>query len=394
MLIHLFPVSIILHIAHNYTLKNYENYGEKMTENLMKTLTPEKIDAFRRALVGWYKKNRRDLPWRMNQDPYRIWVSEIMLQQTRVDTVIPYFERFMTKFPTMTDFAYAEEAEILKAWEGLGYYSRVRNLQIGMRTVIEEFGGEMPRDLKDVLSLKGVGPYTAGAILSIVYGLPEPAVDGNVMRVISRIFEIPDDIMKSKTRKIFEELLYQLIDPDDPSSFNQGLMEIGALVCTPTKPMCLLCPLQEFCSAHINGKETDYPVKIKKIKTKKIDRIAMIVEKEGQVLVEKRPEEGLLANLWQFPTIEVSLSDHPELIRLAIQKEYGLDLEWQETPFVHVRHIFSHLVWEMDAYTAKVVAENHTEQVKWMNESEMAQYAFPVPYQKVWQAFLKQKGEI
>ncbi|ELD3651843.1 A/G-specific adenine glycosylase, partial [Listeria innocua] len=208
----------------------------------MKRLTWDetKITAFQEALVSWYEANKRILPWRENTEPYRIWVSEIMLQQTKVDTVIPYFNRFMTQFPTMESFVNADEADILKAWEGLGYYSRVRNLQTAMKQVMTDFSGEVPSDLTTILSLKGVGPYTAGAILSIAYNQAEPAVDGNVMRVIARVLEISEDITKASTRKIFEEVLYQLIDQENPAAFNQGLMEIGALVCTPTKPMCLL----------------------------------------------------------------------------------------------------------------------------------------------------------
>lgn len=180
----------------------------------MKRLTWDetKITAFQEALVSWYEANKRVLPWRENTEPYRIWVSEIMLQQTKVDTVIPYFNRFMTQFPTMESFVNADEADILKAWEGLGYYSRVRNLQTAMKQVMADFSGEVPTDLTTILSLKGVGPYTAGAILSIAYNQAEPAVDGNVMRVIARVLEIGEDIMKASTRKIFEEVLYQLID--------------------------------------------------------------------------------------------------------------------------------------------------------------------------------------
>ncbi|HII2993286.1 TPA: A/G-specific adenine glycosylase, partial [Listeria monocytogenes] len=186
----------------------------------MKRLTWDetKITAFQEALVSWYEANKRVLPWRENTDPYRIWVSEIMLQQTKVDTVIPYFNRFMTQFPTMEDFVQADEADILKAWEGLGYYSRVRNLQTAMKQVMADFSGEVPTDLTTILSLKGVGPYTAGAILSIAYNQAEPAVDGNVMRVIARVLEISEDIMKASTRKIFEEVLYQLIDKENPAA--------------------------------------------------------------------------------------------------------------------------------------------------------------------------------
>ncbi|WP_081988524.1 A/G-specific adenine glycosylase, partial [Halobacillus sp. BBL2006] len=217
-------------------------------------------------MIDWFQKEQRILPWRENQDPYRVWVSEIMLQQTRVDTVIPYFNNFLTKFPTLEALADADEQEVLKAWEGLGYYSRARNLQNAVREVVEEYGGVVPNDPDEVGKLKGVGPYTKGAILSIAYDTPEPAVDGNVMRVLSRILHVEEDIAKQSTRKLFEELVRELISIEDPSSFNQGLMELGALICTPKTPSCMLCPIQEQCRAFEEGIETELPIKSSKKK--------------------------------------------------------------------------------------------------------------------------------
>lgn len=366
------------------------NLGERMNNTYFDT---EKKEAFRQALIAWYLEHKRILPWREDTDPYRIWVSEIMLQQTRVDTVIPYFERFMTRFKTMKDFAYADENAILKIWEGLGYYSRVRNLQTAMRQVIEEHNGIVPNTKKAILGLKGVGPYTAGAILSIAYQKAEPAIDGNVMRVMSRVCEIDADIMKPSTRKIFETVLYDLIDPIDPASFNQGLMEIGALVCTPKKPMCLLCPLQSFCLAHQNGRELDYPVKIKKVKTKKIQLLSIIALDKQRILVEQRQESGLLANLFQFPTVEVGANDNREMIKLAFLKKYGFEVELKDA-LPHVKHIFSHLVWEVDVMTAKVTDFIPQEKVKFVSLEEMSELAFPVPYQKMWQSFIEEKGNL
>jgi len=203
----------------------------------------------RNALVNWYLEEKRDLPWRKTNDPYKIWVSEVMLQQTKVETVIPYYERFIKKYPSLEALASAEEEELLKQWEGLGYYSRARNLQAGVREVVEAYNSQVPTSREEISKLKGVGPYTAGAVLSIAYGVPEHAVDGNVMRVLSRILLIEEDIAKPKTKKIFERAVMELIDKEDPSSFNQGLMELGAVICTPTKPKCLLCPVREYCTA-------------------------------------------------------------------------------------------------------------------------------------------------
>ncbi|EUJ29120.1 A/G-specific adenine glycosylase [Listeria floridensis FSL S10-1187] len=363
-----------------------------MKTNEFKNWNQVKINRFREALVSWYLSNKRILPWRENSDPYRIWVSEVMLQQTRVDTVLPYFERFMTKFKTMQDFAYAKEADILKIWEGLGYYSRVRNLQIAMRQVIEDFDGVTPSSKAELLSLKGVGPYTAGAILSIAYKQAEPAIDGNVMRVISRIFEIDEDIMKPKTRKTFETILYELIDPDAASEFNQGLMEIGALVCTPKKPMCLLCPLQEFCASHRDGRELDFPVKIKKTKSKTLELVSVIVEQDGKYLVEQRASTGLLAGLWQFPTVEAKPDENIELIKLKFMREYGVGLKFARENLAHVKHIFSHLVWEVDVKQADVEEGAPIGQTQFVTRQELAELAFSVPYQKMWQAYVNQKG--
>ncbi|MBC2327717.1 A/G-specific adenine glycosylase [Listeria booriae] len=351
----------------------------------------EKVIAFRKSLIDWYETNKRVLPWRENTEAYRIWVSEIMLQQTKVDTVMPYFDRFMEWFPTMKDFADAPEERILKAWEGLGYYSRVRNLQAAMKTVVYEMNGIVPNDLEGILALKGVGPYTAGAVLSIAYEKAEPAVDGNVMRVISRVLEIDEDIMKQKTRKTFEKALYTLIDPDKPGEFNQGLMEIGALVCTPKKPMCLICPLQSFCEAHQKGEEEKYPVKIKKTKVKKVFLSSVIVKQgEEQFIIEQRPDTGLLANLWQFPT--VAKTDNQEALKLAFLQEYGIELELEPEPITHVKHIFSHLVWEVDVFVAQAITAQPSDlKLKTVTKAEMEHLAFPVPYQKMWQAF--QKGE-
>src|SRR4051794_22479382 len=255
------------------------------------------IKGFSRDLIGWFNDEKRDLPWRKDRDPYKIWVSEIMLQQTRVDTVIPYFNRFMEQFPTIEALSMAEEEKILKAWEGLGYYSRARNLHSAVKEVHEKYGGEVPADPKEISALKGVGPYTAGAILSIAYGIPEPAVDGNVMRVLSRILSIWEDIAKPATRKVFEEAVRKLISHNNPSYFNQALMELGALICTPSSPSCLLCPVREHCSAFAEGVQRELPVKTKKNKQREVQLAAAILTDEaGRILIHKRPDHGLLAN--------------------------------------------------------------------------------------------------
>nr|WP_148335176.1 MULTISPECIES: A/G-specific adenine glycosylase [Bacillus] len=352
------------------------------------------VDDFQEDLITWFRNEQRSLPWRVDQDPYKIWVSEIMLQQTRVDTVIPYFNRFIDWFPTLYDFAEADEEKILKAWEGLGYYSRVRNLHTAVKEVTEKYGGTVPDNVKDIMGLKGVGPYTAGAILSIAYGKPEPAVDGNVMRVLSRILLIKEDIAKPKTRKIFEDAVRALISHENPSFFNQALMELGALICTPGTPHCLLCPVNTHCVAFSKGEQTELPIKTKAKKSKQVHLISAILKnKENKILVQKRPSSGLLANLWEFPSISL---EKKVLNRNVYEDEFALKyqsrIRLSSDKFVQIQHVFSHLKWNIDAYIGIVdeeipfeLMEDH--RLKWVSQDEMKELAFPVPFQKMYKAY-------
>lgn len=356
----------------------------------MKTLVSCNIEQFRKDLIDWFIQEQRQLPWRLNKDPYRVWVSEIMLQQTRVDTVIPYYERFMEWFPTLDDFANADEEKYLKAWEGLGYYSRVRNLHSAVKEVKENYGGIVPNTPEEIKKLKGVGPYTAGAILSIAYGVPEPAVDGNVMRVISRLLEIYDDIAKPATRKLFESAVRELIDPEHTSEFNQALMELGALICVPGKPACLLCPVREHCWAFDKGIQQELPVKTKAKKTKIVHLSAIVINDEsGRILIRKRPETGLLAGLWEFPSYETT-GDVKELKEMvAEQNQVELN---QLTPIGHINHVFSHLIWEIDIYTATVKNlenfKSDTHKLAYVKDHDFQQYALPVSHQKIYETYV------
>ena len=340
------------------------------------------ICEFKSNLVEWFLREKRDLPWRHTKDPYKIWVSEVMLQQTRVDTVIPYYNRFIEVYPTLQHLAAAPEEQLLKYWEGLGYYSRVRNLQAGVKEVVENYGSVVPNTRGEISKLKGVGPYTAGAILSIAYGVPEHAVDGNVMRVLSRILNIDADIALPKTKKIFEEAVMMLIDEKNTSAFNQGLMELGALICTPTSPKCLLCPVREQCTAFAEGNQNELPVKSKKVKTKNVHyKVLIAIDKRGNYLVEKRNNSGLLANMWQFPMIE------EENIEEAIKKfqaNYNVTLQEGYLPLMQFKHVFSHLVWHLDAYLLDVNEFNINDQEqKCIPLEELNQLPMPVPMLKL-----------
>ncbi|MGO4889828.1 A/G-specific adenine glycosylase [Anaerobacillus sp. MEB173] len=343
-------------------------------------------NTLQQDLTTWFKYNQRDLPWRENQDPYRIWVSEVMLQQTRVETVIPFYHRFIEKFPTVEALASADEEHVLKAWEGLGYYSRVRNLQSAVREVSENYNGVVPNTSEEISSLKGVGPYTAGAILSIAYDQPEPAVDGNVMRVLSRIYNIWDDVSKQKTRKNFEEIIRELLIDTDPSMFNQGLMELGALICTPRSPSCETCPVQVHCLAYEKGVQAELPVKKKKKAPKPKKMAAVFLKNEnGEVLIHRRPNTGLLARLWEFPnheTIEKAGSQQEQL-GAFLQQEFNIKAiighEIQQ-----VEHVFSHLVWNITIYEGELLGEKfEDEDFHWVNATKIKQYPFPVSHQKI-----------
>lgn len=347
------------------------------------------IEQFQNDLLNWFTHEQRDLPWRKDQDPYKVWVSEIMLQQTRVDTVIPYFNRFIEKFPSIEKLAEADEESVLKAWEGLGYYSRVRNLQAAVREVHETYNGVVPNTPEEIKSLKGVGPYTAGAILSIAYGVPEPAVDGNVMRVLSRILMIWDDIAKASSRKIFEEAVRKIISHDNPSYFNQALMELGALVCTPTSPSCLLCPVREHCQAFMEGVQDQLPVKTKKKSTRHVEIVAAVIrDQEGRFLIHKRPEQGLLANLWEFFNVEKSKLIKPkQILQDFMKNDYGVTIQL-DSSFTTIQHVFSHLTWEIEVYSGELIGEiKEAENIKLVTKEELANYAFPVSHQKMWKAY-------
>ncbi|MCA0173548.1 A/G-specific adenine glycosylase [Bacillus sp. RAR_GA_16] len=361
-----------------------------MTEKVTDLLHLFNEQQFQEDLISWFKKEQRILPWRENKDPYRVWVSEIMLQQTRVDTVIPYFERFMNLFPSVKALAEAEEADVLKAWEGLGYYSRARNLQSAVREVAESYNGIVPNHPKEISSLKGVGPYTAGAILSIAYGIPEPAVDGNVMRVLSRIIGIWEDIAKPSARKTFEEVTRRIISNDDPSSFNQGMMELGAIICTPRSPSCLLCPVQEHCRAFAEGSQEELPIKSKKKAPRPVPiAVVALEDKTGKFLIRQRPETGLLASLWEFPNVELSDGGlKEEQIKKHLRDEYEINVEI-EKELASFNHIFSHLKWQLTVYKGSYHGEMDSKHFQMVDKNELRNFAFPVAHQKITQLILE-----
>lgn len=300
-----------------------------------------------KPLVEWFRKNKRDLPWRERMDAYRVWISEIMLQQTRVEAVKPYYERFLKALPDVRALAGVSEDRLLKLWEGLGYYNRARNLKYAACQIIEEYGGKFPETYEEIRSLKGIGSYTAGAISSFVYNIPKPAVDGNVLRVVSRITADDSDIAKAGTKSKIEKEIEEVIPRDAAGDFNQSLIELGAVVCLPNgEPRCGSCPVSHLCLAHEQGRETEFPVK-KKAKKRRIENRTVLLFRDAQkTAIRKRPAKGLLAGMYEFPNREGRMT-YDEVVGYG--KSLGL------TPvrirkLGNAKHIFSHVEWHMTGY--------------------------------------------
>lgn len=305
----------------------------------------------REPLVQWYRENKRDLPWRENPEAYRVWISEIMLQQTRVEAVKGYYDRFLKTLPDVQSLAEAEEDQLLKLWEGLGYYNRVRNMQKAARQIMVDYHGVFPSDYEEIRSLTGIGSYTAGAISSFAFGKPEPAVDGNVLRVLTRILADHSDIMKQSTKTKMEKALRKVIPEGSPSDFNQGLIELGAIVCVPNgEPKCQECPVSHLCRAREEGRISEFPVK-KKAKARRIeDKTILVFRDDEEIAIGKRDKKGLLAGLYELPNVSGHLS-RKEVENYC--KEIGL-LPIRIKKLPAAKHIFSHVEWHMIGYDIRV----------------------------------------
>ena len=353
----------------------------EITKEVPVVLEDEGLYQMPESLVRWYRENKRSLPWRDITDPYRIWVSEIMLQQTRVEAVKPYYERFLKELPNVKALAEAEEDKLLKLWEGLGYYNRVRNMQKAAQEIMLEHGGEFPCAFEDIRRLTGIGNYTAGAIGSFAFGIPKPAVDGNVLRVVSRVTENYEDIMKQSVRTSMEQALEQVMPKEQAGDFNQGLIELGAIVCVPNgAPKCEECPLTHLCRAYQKGVQDKLPVK-SKAKGRKIEKKTILVLKDGDtVAIRKRGKKGLLAGLYEFPNLEGHLSED-EVI--AYCKEIGLS-PLRIKKLAKAKHIFSHIEWEMIGYHIRVdeLEKSCTEKMLFVQWDELKEeYAMPSAFE-------------
>ncbi len=315
-----------------------------MIKNFTKQQLADKV-------LAYYDKNARSLPWRDNPSPYRVWVSEIMLQQTRVDTVIDYFNRFMAVFPTVKQLAEADEATLLKQWEGLGYYSRVRNLQKAAKTIIRHWGGSLPQEKKDLLTLAGIGDYTAGAIASIAYGKDEIAVDGNLIRVACRLLAYDGNVWNAQGKRKIVEFWESVLPKNQASFFNQGIMDIGATICLPNGvPNCEKCPISVYCQSFLQGNPLDYPIKKAKKQRKIEEKTVLLLFQKHQVMVQPRPEKGVLAGLLAFPMIEGQASKEDVIIWL---EERGCEVKSIQQG-EKAKHIFTHMEWHMSSWEIEI----------------------------------------
>ena len=327
---------------------------------------------FTQLILSWYDEGHRSLPWRMTRDPYRIWVSEIMLQQTRAETVVSYYDRFLARYPTVKDLADAPQEELLKMWEGLGYYSRARSLQKAAKEIVNTYGGQLPADVDKLRALPGIGDYTAGAIASIAFGIPAAAVDGNVERVICRYYALNEPVGTPAMRRRVTQMTQALVPHERPGAFANAMMEMGATLCTPRNPQCLICPVRESCEGLKKGNAQELPVKPKKKKQRVENRAVLLVMCNGRVLVTKR-EEKLLGGLYVFPDA-LEISDPAALC--AMMEEKGVRTAY-DGMLGHAKHVFTHIIWEMDVHLLEAESCVPVAGGQWVTKEELA--ALPLP---------------
>lgn len=352
-----------------------------MKKNNNVALKPNETISIRKRLISWYVKNKRQLPWRKTGNPYAIWVSEVMLQQTQVKTVIPYYKKFLAAYPNLNSFADADLQTVLKHWEGLGYYARARNFHRAALKVVEHHKGEIPRDYNALRKLPGIGDYIASAILSIAFGKPYAVVDGNVKRVLARLSAIDEPVNKSSSHDVFKTHANTLLDTQNSGMFNQAMMELGALICTPKNPGCDICPVKKFCSSFNTGTTDQYPKRIKSPPVPTHHIAVGVVFKNNHVLITQRKPDGLLGSLWEFPGGKVKKNESSEKACIReIKEEVNLVVEVDS--FVkQVKHAYTHFKIIMDVYTCRFVSGrirlkgpvDH----KWVKLHNLARFPFP-----------------
>jgi A/G-specific adenine glycosylase len=345
-----------------------------------------------KALLGWYRPARRGMPWRRTTDPYAIWVSEVMLQQTQVATVKPYYERFLKAFPMVKGLAQAGLPGVLKVWEGLGYYGRARRLHAGAKLVCHQYGGHLPRTVAGLLTVPGIGPYSAGAIASIAFGLAVPAVDGNVARVLCRLFGADLNVRGAAGRHELGRLVQPMLDLGRPGAVNQALMDLGWSVCTPATPHCGDCPLARHCRARQTGRQGRLPRRIHRPRPPHFDVVAGVIWRRGRILIDQRPAEGLLGGLWEFPGGKVQSGEaHEEALAREVREELGIQIAVGRL-LDTIRHAYSHFRITMRVFECRYV-RGRTRAIgcaafRWVRPAEMGPFAFPRANQRIIQRLL------
>lgn len=368
-----------------------------MDANVETYLDSRQMDAFRHALLAWYGENQRYLPWRRTRDPYAVWVSEIMLQQTRVDQVRPYYDRFMDRFPTAEHLGKAPLDDVLKAWEGMGYYARARNLHRAARRVVDEHGGQIPDDPARILELPGIGPYTAAAILSIAFGRDCPVVDGNVVRVLSRLFHLTDNPAVSAARKRIDGLAGRLLARGRAGDYNQAMMELGATICSPRRPRCGECPVNRFCEARkMLPDPSVLPRKRPRAQRPHRHVAAGIVRRNDEILIVRRPTDGLLGGLWEFPGgISKDKAVSRRILRNEIKRQLGIEIHVGHA-LATVKHAFTHFEMTLQGYLCTYLGgeTRHRDgnDFRWIRFDEFEKYAFPRAHIRLIETITEEEG--
>jgi A/G-specific adenine glycosylase len=341
-------------------------------------------------LLEWFEHHQREMPWRDNPHPYHVWLSEVMLQQTQVETVIPYFQRFIQAFPDVQALAAADQQMVLKLWEGLGYYSRARNLHKAAQVVVDQYGGELPRDIRELHKIPGFGPYTVAAVSSIAFGLPVPVVDGNVLRVFCRFWGIEIDIRQPRARVELQSRLEPFVSPGSPAAFNQAIMELGALVCRPRSPRCGGCPLAADCVAYQEGRTAELPVKSKRKPVPHHQIAVGIIWKDGKILIGRRRQDRMLGGLWEFPGGKQKLGESlAETVYREVAEETGLQVR-VDHPYCKVNHAYTHFKITLTAFCCEWTTGDAkpltTDELCWAGLRELDAYPFPKANTKVLEA--------
>ena len=345
-----------------------------------------KQDQFVTPLLAWYDKNKREMVWRDRGNAYYTWISEIMLQQTRIEAAKDYFVRFTEELPDIQSLANVPQERLLKLWEGLGYYNRVRNIQKAAVRIVKEYGGRLPADYEKLKELPGIGNYTAGAVASIAYDLPVPAVDGNVLRVYTRIMEDDSDILKQSVKTKVEKEFLKVMPGSRSGTFNQALMELGAMICVPNgAPKCGVCPVAEYCQARVHGTVLNLPVKKKRQERRKEEKTVLVLRDGERVAIRKRPAKGLLAGMYELPNLEGYLSEEEILAWVENQDLIPLQI----VPLIDAKHIFSHVEWDMKGYLIRVAALEESADPK-MIFAEISEVEKEYPIPAAFQAYAEQ----